>query len=408
MIGQEFTGCLDTRSRGGRVGVYPRAPPETPVNAGSEHRWLRRGRDITPHMSSVAWRNGPGTVKAGRSDDKPAPGAPSPRSDPHRPEVPNSAPPRPLDRPGFPGPTFSLKRSHTSAVTCPPKTGQLQPSEGGWICGERRKMGFKFKVGVSLSLVESPDKDERLQALVESSMDYVEVRYAPHCEDAIWADLVRSKLDASSVKVNSIHAPFSSQVDISRLDDGGQEYAIEQIGKAIELAERLGADIVVVHGSAEPIGEDERSKRMVQSKSSLCMLTEQVQSAGARLAVELLPRTCLGNTADELEELLDGISPEYAGICLDANHPADPDALPSIVKQLAQRIITLHISDYDGIDEKHWMPFDGVINWRAFAKALGDIQYSGAFIYETLPAADTTAEKLEIIQSNFEMVISNQ
>ena len=138
------------------------------------------------------------------------------------------------------------------------------------------------------------------------------------------------------------------------------------------------------------------------------MLTEQVQSAGARLAVELLPRTCLGNTADELEELLDGISPEYAGICLDSNHPADPAALPSIVKQLAQRIITLHISDYDGIDEKHWMPFDGVINWRAFAKALGDIQYSGAFLYETLPAADTTAEKLEIIQSNFEMVISNE
>ena len=269
-------------------------------------------------------------------------------------------------------------------------------------------MGFKFKVGVSLSLGESPDMDGRLQALVESSMDYVEVKYAPHCEDAIWADLVRSKLDASSMKVNSIHAPFSSQVDISRLDDGGQECAIEQIGKAIELAERLGADIVVVHGSAEPIGEDERSKRMVQSKSSLCMLTEQVQSAGARLAVELLPRTCLGNTADELEELLDGISPEYAGICLDANHPADPDDLLSIVKQLAQRIITLHISDYDGIDEKHWMPFDGVINWRAFAKALGDIQYSGAFIYETLPAADTTAEKLEIIQSNFEMVISNQ
>ena len=90
------------------------------VNADSGHRWLRRGRDITPHMSSVAWRNGPGTVKAGRSDDKPAPGAPSPRSDPHRSEFFQQRPSRPLDRPGFQV-QRSLKKNQTSAVTCPPK-----------------------------------------------------------------------------------------------------------------------------------------------------------------------------------------------------------------------------------------------------------------------------------------------
>ena len=91
---------------------------------------------------------------------------------------------------------------------------------------------------------------------------------------------------------------------------------------------------------------------------------------------------------------------------MDANHPADPGQLPAIVKQLGERIITLHISDYDGIDEKHWMPFVGVVDWGAFANALRDIQYSGASIYETKPEADTPEEMLETIQANFQKILA--
>ncbi len=267
-------------------------------------------------------------------------------------------------------------------------------------------MEYQFKVGISLGLGESPNDDEILQALASSSMGHVEIGYRAHCDDPAWTTSVRKKLDASPVNINSVHAPFSGQVDISRLDDGGQEFALEQIGKAIVMAERLGAGLVVLHGSAEPIEDDERAKRIAQSQSSLRILAEQASAAGVRLALELLPRTCLGNTADELETLLGDISPEQAGICLDANHPADPDQLPAMVQQLGDRIITLHISDYDGDDEKHWMPFVGVVDWGAFANALRDIQYSGAFIYETKPEADTPEEMLGMIQSNFQQILT--
>lgn len=264
---------------------------------------------------------------------------------------------------------------------------------------------YRFKVGVSLRLGESPDTDEGLRGLISSSMDHVEISYAPYCDDPAWTTSVRKKLDASPVNINSVHAPFSGEVDISRLDDGGQEFALQQVGKAIVVAERLGAGMVVVHGSAEPIEADERAQRIAQSKSSLSILSEQAQASDVRLALELLPRTCLGNTADELQILLADVSSEYAGICLDSNHPADPNQLAAIVKQLGKRIITLHISDYDGIDERHWMPFSGMVDWGAFANALRDIQYSGAFIYETKPEGDTMEERLEAIQSNFQRIL---
>ena len=112
-------------------------------------------------------------------------------------------------------------------------------------------MEHKFKVGVSLRLGESPDEDENLQALAGSSMAHAELGYASYCDDPAWAASVREKLDASPVNINSVHALFSHAVDISRLDDGGQEHALEQVGRGIVMAERLGAG----HGSAGTVAD---------------------------------------------------------------------------------------------------------------------------------------------------------
>jgi sugar phosphate isomerase/epimerase len=163
---------------------------------------------------------------------------------------------------------------------------------------------------------------------------------------------------------------------------------------------------VVVHGSSEPIADNDRIQRIARCKSSLDILYKKAKSSGVKLAVELLPRTCLGNTADELQLLLDDAPIEYVGFCLDVNHPKDYKQIPNIVRQLNERIITLHISDYDGIDEKHWMPFKGLIEWGAFANALSEIKYSGAFIYEANLDGNTMDEKLENLLSNFNTILS--
>lgn len=264
---------------------------------------------------------------------------------------------------------------------------------------------YQFKAGISLHIGEWLDTDENLQALIRSKMRHVEISYAPHADTPAWTTALRETLETSPVNINSVHAPASQEVDISRLDEGGAEFAIAEIEKAISMAERLGAGIVVLHGSAEPIEPWERAQRIARSQQILSLLGERAQTARVRLALELLPRTCLGNTADELQELFVEIPVEQINFCLDTNHLANTHDLIPTVKQLGARIITLHISDYDGIDEKHWLPFEGVVDWGGFADALRGIEYSGAFIYETTPQADTVAEKLEIIDANFQRIL---
>ncbi|MGB9595262.1 MAG: sugar phosphate isomerase/epimerase family protein [Candidatus Poribacteria bacterium] len=266
-------------------------------------------------------------------------------------------------------------------------------------------MKYKFKPGVSLRFSETPETDENLLALSNSKLDYVEITYASYCDNIAWTDTVRKILEKTSIKINSVHAPFSKEVDISRLDDGCN-FAIQEISKSIDMAERISADILVVHGSSEPINDNDRIKRIAKCKSSLSILCEKVKLAGIKLAVEMLPRTCLGNTADELQILLDGLPIEHIGFCLDVNHSKDHTKIPDIVKQLGNRIITLHISDYDGVDEKHWMPFKGLIDWGTFANSLCDIEYSGAFIYEANLEGNTISEKLDNILSNFNDILS--
>ena len=105
--------------------------------------------------------------------------------------------------------------------------------------------------------------------------------------------------------------------------------------------------------------------------------------------------------------LIDDVPFETVGLCLDVNHPKGYEQLPDIVKQLGEKIITLHISDYDGIDEKHWMPFKGDIDWGAFANALSEINYAGAFIYEAKLEGDTAEEKLINVLSNFQHILAD-
>lgn len=98
------------------------------------------------------------------------------------------------------------------------------------------------------------------------------------------------------------------------------------------------------------------------------------------LAVENLPRTCLCRTADEMNGLLRGTG---VGAVFDTNHslrqPSE-EFLSGLVSET--ELVSLHISDYDFIDERHRLPGDGVNNWNAILEILEKSGYNGPLMYE--------------------------
>ena len=125
------------------------------------------------------------------------------------------------------------------------------------------------------------------------------------------------------------------------------------------------------------------------------------------MAVEPLPRTCLGNTLAEMALLLEGLPEDRAGICLDVNHANVGQSLEAFIARLGARIWTLHISDNDGVDEKHWLPGEGVIDWRALLRALRRAGYGGPFLYEVSRGEKALDARLAEFGDNYRLLMAD-
>ena len=188
-----------------------------------------------------------------------------------------------------------------------------------------------------------------------------------------------SRIQEHGLRLWSIHLPFGHRWDIATADADLHKTVLEKMERLLELGSKWGASVAVIHPSAEPIADDERRGFLKRSKSSLRHLGQVARQHGLRLAVECLPRTRLANTSDEMLKILAGL--DDVGVCFDANHPLQ-ERPEEFVAKLGERIITVHMSDYDAVDERHWLPGEGVIDWSAVIRELAGAGYGGPFMFE--------------------------
>jgi len=168
----------------------------------------------------------------------------------------------------------------------------------------------------------------------------------------------------------------------------------------------------VIHPSSEPISNDERPIRLENCISSLIILTEEVKKYNAQLVVEDLPRTCLGNCSEEILTIVKAVG-NGLGVCFDSNHLLK-ETPENFAENVGNLITSVHISDYDGIDERHWLPGEGIINWNNVISTLAKNGYKGPFMYETSrrkPASDTTTKEVKLssldLYNNFQELKNN-
>lgn len=251
-----------------------------------------------------------------------------------------------------------------------------------------------FPPGVALGTIAGA-WDATLPKLLASA-GIASVELAPSLfTDALDPATVRGQLHKQQIAISSLHAPFGAPIDPSSLVSAIAEAAIKSVEATLELAAQLDAPLVVLHASYEPIEAAEREQRLAQAQASLAIIGAQAMRLGRRIAIEWLPRSCLGNQLDELLALISALPAQVGGICLDTNHVMGQyAALPEFIQTLGARLIALHLSDYDGIDECHWPPGQGVVNWPGCLMALNAIGYRGPWTFECQLLGETAGERL--------------
>lgn len=237
-----------------------------------------------------------------------------------------------------------------------------------------------WKPGLSSSAVGSLER-EVFEAYAQNGLQVMEISLPWEMYPTIaWRDVQRFASDAG-VEVRSIHLPFLpfAENDLSSLDAQVRRNTVRNHTELIARASEIGTRIAVVHPSAEPIPGEERTDRLQYTQESLAKLAETAANYGATVAVENLPRTCIGNCTAEMRFLLK--ADERLRLCFDTNHLLG-EKNADYIRALGRYFINIHVSDYDFVDERHWLPYEGKTDWVELVTLLEEAGYEGPFLYE--------------------------
>lgn len=258
------------------------------------------------------------------------------------------------------------------------------------------KTKYSHPVGASTCLY-SPLNDPALafRAYAEAGIPFAELSIRADNFDSLNLHRdtkpMKRAAESNGVTIRSLHIPFGREFDNSATNDVLPQI-LADTKRYVDVAASLEVPIAVIHPGCEPNLPEEREEKLKRCKDSLDKLSTYSASHGVRLAVENLPRTCLGNCAQDMLYLLDGI--DALAMCFDTNHcllQTNESFLKTISEKAWGRILTVHVSDYDFEDEKHWLPGEngGKNNWQAIMDGLEACGYGGPVMYEvgkTTPA----------------------
>ncbi len=193
---------------------------------------------------------------------------------------------------------------------------------------------------------------------------------------------ITSLAESRGVRISSVHLPFGpfAEIDPAAREKSVRDHVVSLQTELLNAAGEAGIGLAVIHPSGEPYREEERAERLELAADTIARVTESANAAGVTLCLENLPRTCLCRTSDEMLYFL-GRIPDLR-VVFDTNHSLTEDNV-HYIRAVGEKIVTLHVSDYDFIDEKHWLPLEGKNDWPAILGALEEVGYAGRFLYES-------------------------
>lgn len=225
-------------------------------------------------------------------------------------------------------------------------------------------------------------------------MDKYDVRYL---ELSLGSDYTQDRAlngikrlaDEYGITLWSFHLPFApfSRLNPASFDKELRDRTVERFSELINRAADIGITRFVVHPSGERVYEPKRPQAIEYAKDTFSRLMPLMKKRGLTLCVEDLPRLCLGNCSDDILKLIS--ADDSIRVCFDTNHllkQSDVD----FVNAVAGKIETLHVSDFDFVNERHWLPGEGDIEWQPVIKALTDSGYAGPWLYEVNFSAEKT------------------
>lgn len=276
---------------------------------------------------------------------------------------------------------------------------------------------MKYPVSVWLPYFTNLPVREAITHLTNAGFFYGELstehyRELMACGDPeIAGRTLRQYADSVGYKVCQGHLTFHGGL----CDDA----AIERLKPEVDMFAAAGITKAVIHvNGGNDLSPEERYERRVRY---LRKLAEYVDGTGITLCVENVHTLPECQDAAKIKTIIKDAGGKNLGICLDTGHlhltrmsGQTQESFRDFILDAGDLLQALHITDNNGTEDSHQMPFSARrgVRWQEVMLGLKEIDYKGLFNLEIIgeryaPLA-IKLEKLKYIHSMCEYMMSEE
>lgn len=184
-------------------------------------------------------------------------------------------------------------------------------------------------------------------------------------------DLIRSR----SLYLDYVHAPDIGCNDMWSGSATKRREWIHAYRSYIDLCARHAIPIIVIHISQskgeQPGGPTERGIVALEE------LVKVAEDSRVKIAIENTMQPSL------IDLVFSRIQSDCLGFCYDTSHDFLYSPKPGAsLERWGQRLMVTHLADNDGIQDRHWLPGLGKLNWNEIVRWLPMKTYEGSLMLE--------------------------
>ncbi len=255
-----------------------------------------------------------------------------------------------------------------------------------------------MKMRIGISSCSKTINEELMRQYAENGIEVMEVAFHKDEYDNADYSYIKKVADDYGIDLFSFHLPFSpgELINPANPDEAIAKSTLDIDKRLIEKAAFLGCKTAVIHSCRGPVDSADRPAWIAQAQCTLSTLADFAAPFGIEIAVENQPRNALVGSAADILEILK--ANDRLRVCFDVNHiMPERENHRNFMKACGDKIITLHISDYDLLDERHWLPGEGKLDWQMIINGLKEISYQGPWLYELGFGTPSTIERPRLL-----------
>jgi sugar phosphate isomerase/epimerase len=193
---------------------------------------------------------------------------------------------------------------------------------------------------------------------------------------------------ASGVALNSVHSPLyadyewgragGAPVNVASTDRGHRVEAMDEIKRALEIAEQIPFRFLIQHIGVSDEAFDER--KVEAAMTSIEHLRAFAKPLGVRILVENIPNEL--STPERLVEFIRTSHLEDVGVCFDFGHAHLMSDVAQAFETLKERIHSTHVQDNNKDKDVHLWPGQGSIDWKQAVELLRSAPHTPPLLME--------------------------